>query len=359
MMAFGTIDSGGTGMKQCKVYSGEKQNETDGIIIDGHVFLPAPRRDEAEPACIVDGQCYYPPFYAVEFAKDLHFDLMPFSTECEWGEYTDEDNPAHNVACYWGGDDYDYEVKWGCCDTKSGQIRIAPAMEYCDTFNKQGAAIIKACMYFIMNTEGEIYYGAYHKIRKSFHGVFLVFATFVEGWGAVDSEGHDITEPLEYWKDIEWDGMGGFTVTYNDRTGHTKYCVLCHYPCDATNLTEKPAPYDFPAEKRRIDIDRDDDFYSERFRLTQRDDKYGLVRDVIWDQDDPAYAYSERVLEPIFDYDEIPDEAYNAWRNEKIRYFAWVLARTPGNYPERIRDIWDGVPEDIIEDVARLWPTMV
>ena len=35
-------------MKQCKVYSSEKKNETAGIIVEGHVLLPASRHEDVE-----------------------------------------------------------------------------------------------------------------------------------------------------------------------------------------------------------------------------------------------------------------------------------------------------------------------
>ena len=365
-------------MKQCKVYSSEKQNETAGIIVEGRVLLPASRHNNIEPAYIVDGQCYYPPFYAVEFAKNLHFDLMPFSTECEWGEYADIDSPMYNWMKYHSG--VDYSVKFGYCDTKTGRIRIPPEMEYCTDFNSFGAAIfgetVKDDAYWIENgmsremveewkrirdgvysglidTKGEIITGdGYVGIKKSHHGVFFVFQ-IADGWGAVDSEGYPLIDPL--WDDISWDGLGGFTVfNYEREDGRYTYGIINSDEsfCISDGFTEEPTIiYDFPPEKRRENLSLDEHFHTERFRLTQRNDKYGLIRDILENQYEPLETYSEEVLEPIYDYGELPDAAYNAWVEAEIRYYAKVIDRTPRILPGRVGDGWDAVPEDIREAV--------
>jgi hypothetical protein len=129
-------------MKPCKIYSTRKNAEADAVIMEGRVLVPSVRRKGIEPAFTDhNGQPYYAPFDAVDFADGMNFDLMPFSVECDWGEYGEADSPIHNwVQCY--DDKINFPVKWGYCDTKTGAIRIAPEMEQCRDFNEYGAAIM-------------------------------------------------------------------------------------------------------------------------------------------------------------------------------------------------------------------------
>ena len=76
-----------------------------------------------------------------------------------------------------------------------------------------------------------------------------------------------------------------------------------------------------------------------------------MIRDVLENQHEPLHTYSELILEPIFDYEELPDAAYNAWVEAEILYYARVLEKTPRVLPGRFGDGWDDVPEDIFEDV--------
>jgi hypothetical protein len=343
-------------MKRCKVYSTERKIEVEGVIIDGRVLLPAPYCEDTAPAHVIEGQCYRPPIDSLDFAKDMLFDLMPFSTECEWGEYADEHSPVRCSANFWGYDDYD--TKWGYCDTKTGLIRIAPEMEHCDDFNAYGSAVVKAggTHFFIDTNNGQYSHAVYYDVEKSMHGVF--FVSWINGWGAVDSQDNQLLDTA--YNGIEWDGMGGFTTvqfTYEDRYGERERCevygvnnMYC-YGEIVRGLREKPVLYDFPSEKRRLNKDRNDDFENERFRLTKKENEYGktgygLIRDVLKNKNDPLSTYSEEVLEPIYAYDEIPDAAYAAWVEKEIQYFVRVLCEGPQCISER-NDFIEGIPEDI------------
>ena len=368
-------------MKKCKVHFTDAEIEVDGIILDGCVLLPAPKRADMEPAYCSGSQCYYPPFFAVELAKNMHFNLLPFSTECEWGKYNNgEDSLVRGWYDYYCSTE-DYDVKYGYCNTKTGRIHIPPEMGYCADFNAFGAAIfggaagnddeylikngtsretaeeskrIRDGVYSgLINTKGEIITDTgYVGIIKSHHGVFFVFQT-ADGWGVVDSEGNELLEPLR--GEISWDGMGGFTVrTARGKDGRDTYGIINFEEsfCISNGFTEEPAIiYDFPPEKRRKNLSFDEHFHAERFRLTQKDDKYGLIRDVLENPLKPLSTYSELILKPIFDYDELPDAAYNAWVEVEIMYYARILEKTPRVFPGRIGDGWDDVPEDIYEDV--------
>jgi hypothetical protein len=338
-------------LKPCTVYSTDKNAEAEGVIIDKHILLPAPCREDVTPAHVIDGQCFYPPIYAVDFVDGMHHNLMPFSTECEWGEYSDIDSPAHNWVRYYGGDVYDYNEKWGYCDIITGKIRIPPEMKYCEDFNKYGAAIVEGALFNIINTSGDISEGAYLEIKKSYHGVFFIYQS-AEGWGAVSHDGQHI-EPL--WNDIEWDGLGGFTVTRKKQDGSKIYGVENRYVSYGSmviyDLAEKPMLYDFPAGKRRKNLPWDEHFHRERFRLTHRDGKFGLIRDVLENSNEPLDTYSELILEPIHAYDDIPDAAYSEWVDAEICYYARVLSRTPRHFPGREGDGWESVPNDIRDAV--------
>jgi hypothetical protein len=338
-------------MKKCKIYCNAKNAEADAVIVDRRILVSAPRREDIEPAHTVDGQYYYPPYYAVDFAKDMNFDLMPFSTECEWGEYGDVDSPVRNRAQYWGDDDYD--VKWGYCDVKTGEIRIPPEMEYCDNFNEYGAAVVKTGgMYGIIDTSGDIKDGAYVDIKKSHHGVFFVYESG-DGWGAVDSEDNQLIEPMGSGT-FEWDGIGGLTRIYEQRDGTEAYGIdnfRDYFGSGILGLTEKPMFYDFPDDKKRENYPWRNYYHSERFRLTKRGNKYGLICDVLENPDNPLSTYTEWVLHPAHDYEDIPDAAYSAWKEMEVDYYAHVMARTPRYVKGRIGDGWDGVPHDIRDAV--------
>jgi len=366
-------------MKKCKIYSTAKKAEAEAIIIDGHVLLPAPRRDDIEPAHISDGQCYYPPIYAATFAEGMNFGLMPFAVECEWGEFSDEDNSMRSWFEYYSGDDF--KIKCGYCDTKTGRICIAPEMEYCGDFNKYGAAIfgylaesdydsdfykdvppetiekwkrVRGGVYSgIIDTEGEIAGSGYVGIEESHHGVYFVYQT-ADGWGAVDKDGDYVLEQI--YDGISWDGMGGFTITNiaRDDAKTKTYGIISDKhsgyisSCVTKGLTEEPTiVYDFPADYRRKNLSWDEHFHSERFRLTKKGDKFGLIRDVLRHQNDPLYTHTEEILEPLYDYEDIPSAAYKSWLEAEIRYYAKVMSKEP-----QLTGIsWDDVPDDIRENV--------
>ena len=280
-------------MKKCKVYCNDKNAEADGVIIDGRVLLPAPLLENIEPAYTTDGQYYYPPYYAAEFAKDMNFGLMPFSTECEWGEYAEINSHVRSIAQVWFGDDYN--EKWGYCNVKTGEIRIPPEMRHCGDFNAFGAAIVNICFYAIIDTLGDIKDGLYTDIQQSHQGLFFVYESCA-GWGVCDDDGCELIEPR--WDDIEWDGTGGVTVINRKSNGSEVYGIRNIYYGYADNvvdgLTEKPVIYDV--------------IYGERFRLIIKDNKYGLIHD----EDDGSIL----VCEPIYEYEALSDElrdyvAYN------------------------------------------------
>ena len=351
-------------MKKCKVINTEMNAEAEGVIVDGHVYIPAPRRDDIEPAYEADGQCYYAPFDAVAMARKLHFDLMPFSTACEWGEYADLNNPLRNTMIYWGGETEGYGEKWGYCHTRTGRICFAPEFEHCRNFNRYGAAIVGSESLFWLasrNSEDVVGETVFGDVQESHYGFFMG-SVHSGGYcgevGVYDSEGDMLLEPLYY--DVEWDGMGGFTCTtvrWRDDERRV-YSIVNAYGRDVVQgLTEKPVPYEFPAEKRRIREDIYGCHDSERFRLTRIDDKYGLVRDVLVVRDPKdAYpdTYSEEILKPVYDLKEIPNAAYLAWVDAEIRYYAEVLSKTPRRLPGRVGDGWDVVPRDIVNGVRAL-----
>ena len=387
-------------MKKCKIYSTRNKVEAEAVIINGHVLLPAPRRSDIEPAHISEGQCYYPPFYAVVFAENMNFNLVPFKTECEWGEYN---NGKKSLVHRWFEYEYmseyfgmneNFREKCGYCDAETGKIRIPPEMEYCADFNAYGAAIfggvfdeneeqnrwknrapeyrvteevlerrikIRDDVYSgLINTKGEIITSAFDSIEESYHGLFFAHTPYSwdeRGWGAVDSKGTELLNCCEC-ADIIWDGIGGLTImnysceiddqkTYgiiNLGNGYDDYRI-------ADYLTCKPTIYDFPTEYRRENISLGENYYFERFRLTQINDKYGLVRDVVVNQNKPLETYSEEILEPIYNYEDIPTAAYDVWVDREVHYYARVMDRTPRHVPEREGDGWDVVPQDIRENV--------
>ena len=368
-------------MKKCKIYSTKRKTEAEAVIIDSHVFLTAPLRNDIEPAHIVDGQCYYPPLYAAAFAEGMNFDLMPFSTECKWGEYNNGEESKVRGWYDWYSSIDDYGVKCGYCDTKTGKIRIPPEMGYCADFNAYGAAIFgNECIHYrkerysdydvtdeiieewnrirdgvysgLIDTTGEVIScRGYVGIEESHHGVFFVYQT-ADGWGVANSEGDELIEPLG--DSLTWDGIGGFTREDINKDGSKTYSIInsVYYLNSRWRVTEgltcEPTTvYDFPPDKRRRNESLDEHFHRERFRLTQRDDKYGLVRDVLENPNEPLETYSEEILEPIFDYGDIPEAAYNAWVDMEIHYYARLIAHTPDNVPFG----WDDVPEDIRENV--------
>ena len=363
-------------MKKCKVYSTKKNAEAEGVIIDGHVLLPAPRRDDVAPTHIADGQCYYPPLYAVAFAEGMHFDLLPFSLACAWGEYNNgEESKVREWFAYHCANGDEYDIKCGYCDTKTGKIRIPPEMEYCGDFNAHGAAIFGAEVGSVeyhlrqsvsqetaerwarirdgdysglIDTSGEIIsQRGYVGIEETHHGAFFVYQT-ADGWGVVDSKGHEILDPL--YDGLSWDGLGGLTVKSYDKEGNISYGIinLGYYGLVTEGLTCEPTTiYDFPPEKRRENASVERYAHIERFRLTQKGDKYGLVRDILEDPDKPLETCSEEVLAPIYDYAKLPDEAYNVWVDTETRYYAKVIEKTPRILPGRVGDGWDTVPADI------------
>lgn len=339
-------------MKECIIYSTAQSKSAKGVIINNRVLLPD-----------ANGK-YVPPCYVAEFAKNLNFDLVPFSTECEWGEYGAVDSPVHNCVRYHSGID-DYAVKCGYCDTKTGEIRIPPEMGYCGDFNKYGKAIvgdpadpddpIRDGVYsWIMDTSGDFDSTGYVGIKESYHGVFFVYQT-ADGWGAIDSDGYVIIEPLCH--EIEWDGLGGFTIE-NRRNGKISFAILNGdnsggSNCEVTRgLTEKPIiVYDFPPSK--MGLPWEDEFDCKRYRLTQRDDKFGLIVDVIDNPYRPHETYSELLLEPGYNLNEIPDAAYASWRDGQIRHYAHVIECTPQEFPHKENNGWELVPEDIRGDVRK------
>ena len=370
-------------MKKCKVYSSKKKVKAEAVIFNGRILLPAPRRDDLEPVLISDGQCYYPPLYATAFAQDMYFDLMPFSTACEWGEYNNgEDSKVRRWYQNLSGND-GYDVKCGYCDTKTGEIRIPPEMGYCGDFNAYGAAIFGEAVDYsvylevspetaekwirlrdgvysgLINTSGEIIsLEAYVGIEETHYGAFFVYRT-ADGWGVTDSKGNYLIEPL--FDELSWDGLGGFTVASTKADGRLTYGIINPDGDSylfAEGLTNEPKTvYNFPAEKRRESLSLSEHFHTERFRLTQRNDKYGLLRDVLQNTYEPLETYSEEVLEPIYEYSELPDAAYNTWVEAEIKYYAKVLEKTPRILPGRIGDGWDAVPEDIRKAVHNYMET--
>jgi hypothetical protein len=340
-------------VKKCKVYGTEKNAEADGIILDGLILLPAPRRKDIEPAHVIGGQCYYPPIYAVDFAADMHFDMMPFSTECEWDEYADCAeivSAANNWYCWYGVSDIDFPEKWGYCDTKTGRIRIAPEMEYCEDFNEYGGAVFgmrNGGVCNIITKEGyipESHY-IYTKIKRSHHGVFVADTT-CDGEGVLDSKGNHIIEPVR--GKISWDGIGGYFIK-----DVTDYYIRNADDCVViiqVSLTAYPN-FTISLKKTGERICLGSHFEKERFRLTRKGYKYGLIRDVVERPNDPEYTYTEEILKPVYSIDEIPDAAYREWVDSEIRYYARLMERTPRDVPWRIGDGWDDVPEDIRENV--------
>jgi hypothetical protein len=299
-------------MKPCTVYRTATGAKAGGVIIGRQVLLPAPRRDDKEPVHVIDGRCYYPPAYAADFAVGMHHNLMPFSTECEWGEYTETDSPVRGfVKCY-GGEDYDYEIKWGYCDTETGQIRIPPETQYCGDFNPYGCAVAEAALFGIIETSGHMQEGGYLEIKKTHHDCFLVLKS-ADGWGALDGEGYELVQPN--WYSIEWDGMGGFTVARKKwETGTDVYGIVNSYDRNEVvySLTEKPVVYHPNTNLARKGIAFDEPFDSERFRLTRRGDFFGLIRDVFVRSDNKTETYSEEILAPVYRYEEISDAVFTA-----------------------------------------------
>lgn len=241
-------------MKSCKIYSTIKSAEANAVIIYRHVLLPMPRRDDINPAYVDGGgQCYYSPHDAIDFADEMPFDLMPFSTECAWGEFGEDDSPTNNRVRYYISYD-DYPVKWGYCDIKTGDIRIVPEFDRCQDFNKYGAAIVAFFeLYALVDTKGEIIgdlgVDIVFEIKQSHYGVFFVYQN-LEGWGALDRDGNILVEPGH--AGIEWDGIGGYTIK-NDRQDTILYEIKnCdEYGTIVSGLTVKLVVYAFPPEYRR------------------------------------------------------------------------------------------------------------
>jgi len=167
---------------------------------------------------------------------------------------------------------------------------------------------------------------------------------------------------------MSWDGMGGFTKENIDRDGGVTYSIInnyhsnssfdCYFYEDAEGLTCEPTTvYNFPPEKRRENDSLDEYFYIERFRLTQKDDKFGLVRDVLKDPRNPLGTYTEEILKPIYLYEDIPNAAYKAWVEREIYYYARLISRTPRCMSGRTGDGWDAVPLDIRKEVRAYMET--
>jgi len=107
----------------------------------------------------------------------------------------------------------------------------------------------------------------------------------------------------------------------------------------------------------------ENDYHYDRFRLTKKDDKFGLVRDVkevALHQFDEFCTYSEEILKPIYDYDDIPDAVFKIRQDEEIEYYAYVLSEVKDykknkdlrNVPVNATNYtWDDVPEEIRDEV--------
>ena len=305
-------------VKKCKVYCKTKNVSAQAVIIDRQVLLPVSRRNDIEPIYEIEGQCYYPPLHAV--CGGMHFDLMPFSTECDWGEYGEKESMVYIFIENTGGIDFNEGEKWGYCDVKTGQICIAPEMGCCDDFDEYGHAVVDLWgVYNIIDTKGEpIIDGIIYDIKRSHHGVIFFYQS-AYGWSAFSPGGYTEINCSE----VLWDGFGGFTIIKGETYGifnPNEYGEVIR------GLTVEPTiVYEFPTGKKPKNLLFEEPYHSERFRLIQRDDKFGLVRDVLENPNEPYYTYSELILEPIYNFEDIPVEVYCGELERRIWHLEQII----------------------------------
>ncbi len=341
-------------MKKCKVYSTERNQEAEGIIFDERVLLPAPRRGDMEPAYIEDGVCYYPPSIAASFAKSMPCDRMPFSTECEWGEFGDEEDEGYPKP-YWAqeyyGDD-DIEEKWGYCYTTTGRIIIAPQWASCKDFKYDYAVVGASIWYGAIDEHGnEVIPIEYDKIEQPHEGLFLT-RKYGE-WGAIGDYG--MPDTFHQWRKIWWDGWGGVTVMSWNTDHGDLYHILNGDKKVACELTALPERYTISSEEMRPSSYWDS-YEFESFRITKRGEKYGLVRDFVVPQMDRK-TYSELVLEPEHSYDDVLKAARERAMTGEVEYYFNLMIRRPKHLPNSSKDCsdgWNDVPEDIRNAVRKL-----
>lgn len=349
-------------MKKCRIHSTVQSKEAEAVIVDNHVLVAAPPNDNVKPAHVAGGVCYYPPKYGASFARDMGY--VPFSVECEWGEYGkcqwgeltscwgwyckgesgsddcfDEDNPrpkwavCHNIS--------ELSEKWGACDSCTGEITCVPQWEHCGDFNDDGFSRVKGGMFGVIDESGDVViWPEYEDIRIVADGVALV--RVYGKWGAcgLDGCGQPQTDSDEYihwcWDDIWRDGPGGYVVMLREKDREVYSIMNGEDDSELVvyGLTEMPEPC--PCSTRENSYR---DFAKTRFRIIKRAGLFGLVYD--------SDGRSVLLLEPKHTRERVLEVMRKEETAEEVRYYAKVFARTPRRCPERDGDGWDTVPEDI------------
>jgi hypothetical protein len=324
------------------------------------------RLADKEPAYIEDGQCFYPPFYAASFTRELAEGLAPFSVECEWADFMDFSDkkrlPMPNWVAelhfygYEAEDIYISDEKWGYCNVKTGEIEHAPQWESCSDFCKAGYAVVKGNRQYGVIAAGndEWLFPRFDEIQIAHPDYTIAFARYGEKWGAIDMERDDphcdAPEVDTNWDGIWWDGFGGYTVMQKCADGSVAYSIINHggRKIVISGLSEKPVRYDPPSGRMRKNTYRDGARECPSFRIIQRDGQYGLVMDYPGDTDSSTLE-----LPPCNCYEDVIEAAEREDIEAEIGYYAYLISRTPKCFTRVAGQGygWEAVPDDIRDAV--------
>lgn len=330
-------------MKKCKLHSTAINLEVEAVIVDNKVLVPVNNDSETR---------YVSPAEALALPRGAYVRLLPFSVECEWGEFGeclklylyfdyDEEDPRPSWAI--DSEIDDIPEKWGFCDIYTGEIRIAPQWERCEDFNDDDLARVKGGGYGVINTSGMLI------IMPEYSDLIFapdetVLIKNDEGfWGAYCPSDWDEFPAVELgWDGIWYDG-GAYTVKKDN-----KYLLLNAREGTPLidGLTEKPERYDCRRENSYRNLHPENDF-----RILERNGRLGLARDI-------ETGESEILLEPEYGYEYVLEAAYKAEQEVEIRYYAWMISQIPEGIASRHADCWETVPKDIRNEVwkqAKAW----
>lgn len=329
-------------MKKCKLHSTVRKLEMQAVIVDNKVLVPVNHDSETR---------YVSPAKVLALPQGAYVRLLPFSVECEWGEFGeclklyldfnyDKDDPRPSWAIDCEIDDI--PEKWGFCDIYTGEIRIAPQWERCEDFNDDELARVKGGGYGVTDPSGTLI------IKPEYSDLILapdetVLIKDEEFWGAYCPSDWDDFPAVELrWDGIWYDG-GAYTVKKDN-----EYLLLNAHEGTPLieGLTEKPERYECGRENSCRD------FHPENhLRILKRNGKFGLARDT-------ETRKSEILLEPKYTYKYVLVTAYRAELELEIQYYARVIANIPEGLASRNAECWKTVPKDICDEVwkqAKAW----
>jgi hypothetical protein len=187
----------------------------------------------------------------------------------------------------------------------------------------------------------------YNRILKPLNGV--VFVNNYGMWGAYGLPGHNMPDTYQKWNGIDWDGKGGYVVTRRNRDGNEAYHIINGDTLVTCDLTEMPERFDHPdCVKRETSYWERDDHVS--FRVTKKGENYGLVKDIFRIHYDNS-TYSELVLEPEYTREQVIESAKKAGIEEEVKYYAFVVLRTPKYAHGQYINVWENIPNDLHEKV--------